>query len=457
MRYIDSVSRAVEQALGSWFNEVLSEAVSEVRLQSGFFSADAIGVLAPTLEQLANDDALARFVIGSNEPGTLGDHIRQLAELVGVPRQNAYLGIVRYSNAFFHPKVYHLTRTDGSQAAYVGSANFTGPGVSSQHVEAGMIVDTRDGDPDNVLHSIASAIDTWFSEGPEGFHRIANAADITRLVDDGVLLAAPPPRPPSLGNPGGGGSTSTSRPRLAPLFDLPTWTPPTPPTPPNTPAPPPAATPSPQVVSAPRQGFPAYLLFAPNAMAPSVGRAALSGTALPGAASGLVVRINRDSARHFEGRSGTANISVPVATLSTLRFGIYQGRYQRPRAEYDLQIRYCGASNTLELSQPAKTNVMAYGFAPGESGHGDVRMVVPAAVKHLRDDIRRAGLPVPADGDFALLEWPTNADPGFRLSFLERDSPVEQQAQQLFANATSTNELVGEGACWLPSGISPAW
>jgi hypothetical protein len=111
----------------------------------------------------------------------------------------------------------------------------------------------------------------------------------------------------------------------------------------------------------------------------------------------------------------------------------------------------------ITLSEPANTNVMAYGFAAGESGHGDVRMLVPAAVKNLRDDILYAGLPVPADGDLALLEWPTHADSVFRISFLERGSPLEQQAHQLFANATSNNELVGEGACWLPSGFSPQW
>jgi hypothetical protein len=41
---------------------------------------------------------------------------------LGLPRQNACLGIVRYDQGFFHPKTYHLRRSDGSQCAYVGSA-----------------------------------------------------------------------------------------------------------------------------------------------------------------------------------------------------------------------------------------------------------------------------------------------------------------------------------------------
>src|SRR6185437_11372664 len=71
---------------------------------------------------------------------------------------------------------------------------------------------------------------------------------------------------------------------------------------------------------APRDGFPPYLLFAPGQGAPTHGALALSGSSLPTGATGLIIRLNRDSARHFEGRPGTANFSVPVPTLSTFRF-----------------------------------------------------------------------------------------------------------------------------------------
>ena len=64
----------------------------------------------------------------------------------------------------------------------------------------------------------------------------------------------------------------------------------------------------------PREGFPPYLLFAPGQGSPTQGAVALSGSSLPTGATGLIIRLNRDSARHFEGRPGTSNFSVPVPT-----------------------------------------------------------------------------------------------------------------------------------------------
>ena len=51
---------------------------------------------------------------------------------------------------------------DGSEAAYVGSANLTPPGLSL-HVEAGILLDSNDGDPASILREIATAIDAWFT------------------------------------------------------------------------------------------------------------------------------------------------------------------------------------------------------------------------------------------------------------------------------------------------------
>ena len=182
----------------------------------------------------------------------------------------------------------------------------------------------------------------------------------------------------------------------------------------------------------------------------------LTGIAIAAGAAGLVVRLSRDSARHFAGRSGTANISIPVATTSTLRFGIFQGRYQRPRTEFGLAIRYVGQAVTVEIDL-AETNVMVYGHAPGESGHGDVRLVIPAAVRALREAITSRELTIPKVGDVALLEWPTPVDPIFRLTFLDQAAQVGQAANYLFGNAAAAKELVGDGACWLPAGIAPPW
>ena len=101
---------------------------------------------------------------------------------------------------------------------------------------------------------------------------------------------------------------------------------------------------------------------------------------------------------------------------------------------------------------------MAYGFIPGETGHGDVRMLVPARVKTLAARVTTAGRPLPREGNVALLEWPT-IEGGYavRLSFLDRDTEFFRRAMALFNEAQNTGTTVGEGACWLPRDFSPAW
>lgn len=173
--------------------------------------------------------------------------------------------------------------------------------------------------------------------------------------------------------------------------------------------------------------------------------------------SGLIIRLNRDSARHFEDRPGTANISVPVATLATFRFGLFPGEYPRPRAEFPLEIRYIGQAEVIAVPRTA-TNIMAYGFIPGETGHGDVRMLVPADVKTLAARITDANKRLPREGDVALLEWPTpESRYAIRLSFLEPETELFRHALALFNEAQDAGTTVGEGACWLPRDFSPAW
>ena len=101
---------------------------------------------------------------------------------------------------------------------------------------------------------------------------------------------------------------------------------------------------------------------------------------------------------------------------------------------------------------------MAYGFIAGEVGHGDVRMLVPADVKRLSEALLAANLVRPTEGDFALLEWPTtNREYEFRLTFLQPGSGPFQRAEERFTAAQNGGAQVGEGASWLPPGLSPAW
>lgn len=428
--------------------------MTELRWQSGYYSADGLGPFIPTLQRLSANNLLVRAVIGSNDSCTLQAHVADLVTAIGLPRVQAQLGIASYAAGLFHPKTYHIRRDDGSQAAYVGSSNLTAPGLGGQNIEAGLIIDTREGDDTAVLDAVAHGVDGWFNPIRPGLEPIINANDVNRLQAQGLLAAAPPPPPPRPPVPPGAHlGPAAALPALRPLVVLPRRG--VAPIVVAAPAPlgPPAVLPA----AVPQNPFPPYVLFAPGQATPTAGATALSGANLPGGYVGLVFRLNQDSARHWRGGSGTANISIPVPTVTTLRFGMYQGRYLRPRAEFDFLIRYVHPAGDLRAN-PGQTNIMVYGFAPGETGHGDVRLVVskPPA-DDIRQRIQNVGRPLPQADDVGVLEWPTFADPCIRLTLLERNSPLFNQCAGMLAAADAAGQIVGKGACWLPPGVIPPW
>jgi hypothetical protein len=454
LRYIDSGNRDPNQALGSWLQTALTPEVVELRWQSGFFSVDGLQPFAATLQRLAAADLPAHVLIGSNNGDTQQAHVAQLVSLMGLPRTHARLGVVSFSNAFYHPKTYHVRRDDDSQAAYVGSANLSLAGIGSLHVEAGVIVDTRDGDPPDVLSAIADCVDDWFNQSRTGLELVTNSADVVQLTVSGALSLAPSPRPPD--QPSGGPARS-GLPNLQPLVRF---------------APPARATTDALAVrgagavapaglilpAVPRSPpYPPYVLFAAGGSAPTKGVAALSGASLPSGYVGLIVRLNRDSSRHWRGVPGTSNVSIPVPTISTLRFGMFQGVRPRPRAAYQIEMRYLYPGNDLRAT-PADTNVMVYGFTPGDPGHGDVRLVLPKPpAQEIANLVQQRSRVLPTDGDVAFLEWPTLQRPTFQLTLIERNTSLFQQAATLFDSANNAHQLVGQGACWLAPNVSPAW
>jgi hypothetical protein len=458
VQYLDSGSRDPADTLASWMENVLSEDIIELRLQTGFFSLDGIGLLLPTFETCRTSDLVTKILIGSNDSNTLKDDAIGLVRALGIPRSRAQLGVVNYGGAFFHPKTYHFTRPDGSQAAFVGSANLTRSGLAL-HVEAGIALDTRDGDAPHHLTQIAMAIDSWFLEQRLGMTLVTGLQSIDELVDSGILALARPPRPaPQAAN--AGNQPGVARPRLQSLVTLPTvnlqQNAPAQPTVP--PAVTPPSTPTALATTLPsgsRAGFPQYLFFAPNATSATSGAAALTGSLLPNGATGLIVQLNKDSARHFAGGRGTANISIPVMTASTLRFGV-AGVNSGPTSAFELHLRFVYDNGAID-GGTAKTSVKGYGYTAGETGHGDIRMVVPAAVRTLGNSIQAAGKIAPAADDLAFLEWPSVQDPAFKLTFLDTQSNIYQQALVTYNSAVATGQLVGKGACWLAAGISPIW
>jgi len=188
MRYMDNGGGDESQVLGSWLDSFEPQEIQAIRLQTGFFSRKALPWLEPMLLSLLDRGLPAHAILGSNDMGTGAEHVLALIELMGLPRDDAALAVCAFGQGYFHPKVIHLTLNHDEQAAYVGSANLTGQGVRGTHVEAGVVVDTREGDPLEELVRIATAIDDWFTrDEASGLFVVDSADTVDVLLSRGIL------------------------------------------------------------------------------------------------------------------------------------------------------------------------------------------------------------------------------------------------------------------------------
>ena len=223
MRYIDSGIREAEQTVGFWMKSAVESKIREFRCQAGYFTLDGSSLLLPLLKACAAEGATVRLLLGSNGGATLASHIAFLAGTLGIPQKNVSLGVVSFDNCLFHPKVYHFVREDGSQTAYVGSANLTESGIAGRNVEAGVILDSSVGDDIEVLREIERRIEAWFEGEPIGLSHITKHADIDDLLASGYLALAPTPRAREIEEEGETAAAKPSRPRAAlkSIFQLP--------------------------------------------------------------------------------------------------------------------------------------------------------------------------------------------------------------------------------------------
>ena len=449
MRYIDSGRPDAHETLAAFFQNEKARHVVRLRWQTGYFSIDGLAPLLTTIEHLSSNNLPVDAILGSNDRSTLRSHVTELCACLHIPRPQARLGVVAFSGSLYHPKTYHITRNDGTKAAYIGSANLGFAGLSGLNVEAGLILDTREGDPPHILDEIANAVDAWFDGSRHGVTLVAGEADAIALEANGILASVPAPR-----TAGSGGASTSNRPVRKPLFpfkrhrssgDINSA----------------EETVTPATTASPREGYPAYVLFAADPDAATTGVQALSGASLPGGSAGIVVRLNKDSARHWYGQDGTANISVPVALISTLRFGLYSrdanSDRKRPRSEFQQIARYVSTNVTFS-GEPHNAGIMVYGYTKGDTGHGDTRLVVPAPlVAGLRQQVAAAKLPAVQIGDVAIVEWPTMDDPTIRLTFFDRTTSFSAEVATVLDDAEMAGQVVGKAACWLPSDLSPPW
>ena len=220
MRYLDSTARAATSSLGHWLSQEVPGEQAHLRIKSGYFTLNGLGALKSSIDQLVLNDSPISIVLGANEKATIQSDVDDLYTLMGCPRPKAKLCVVTCAGGLFHPKVVHLLRTDGSQLAYVGSANATSAGFNGTNIEAGLLLDSRNGDSAAILDEIAVSIDAWFQGAQAGVTNIAGPATTQQLVTAGVLGLVKQ----NLGNsaPGSSGSGSTaSKVPLVPLVSFP--------------------------------------------------------------------------------------------------------------------------------------------------------------------------------------------------------------------------------------------
>lgn len=192
MRYIDNGNwNPRDHALVVWLRTVLTADVVEIAWQSGFFEAGVLGVFEPTLLRLASAELSATVLIGSNDGETQASSVRDLVEVLGLPRPKARLGIVSYADGFYHPKTIYVRLGTGRQVAYVGSANLTSRGINGLNVEAGITLDTDQGDPPEFLRDVQRAASAWFDSSPDGFFSVETENDVDSLLARGILATEP--------------------------------------------------------------------------------------------------------------------------------------------------------------------------------------------------------------------------------------------------------------------------
>ena len=431
MKYIDSGIRDAAHALGTWLQSLDSQSVCSFRFQSGYFTAAGVAPLRPLFEALARRNQPISCVLGSNGGETTQRDVEQLVDLIGCPRPDARIAVVSYATGLYHPKIYHAIRADGTRTAYVGSANLTLTGVTGGNVEAGLILDTATGDPAMPLDQMAAAVDGWFAGSRAAVSLVQMRRDVPRLVRAGILGQPRPRQARRRSAPGGGGGPSFG---LAPLVRFPA---------------PGHGGGVPGHVH-PKPNYPPYVLQDPNAAGPTIGANALTGAQLSPGATGIVVRLTRDSAKAFARREGTPNVSLPIPTMHTLRFGIWgQGkRPNRPRCEFGFRLRFVDDTG-VRRQERARTGVMVYGYEPQERGNGNIRMQFPRGpAEAVREFAINAQLPIPAAGDPMLLRWPTPADPSFKATVPVRGSHPFRALENALASAGQRGQAVGRTACW---------
>jgi HKD family nuclease len=136
MRFITSTR---DESLHAWLASELPTAVA-LDVVSGYISASGIGLLEEPLRRLLEEGGRLRVVVGTQEDQLLRADALALLRLTEEYPDTASVLLMDDDTRLLHPKVYVLTRQDGTLAAYVGSGNLTAGGLL-RNDEAGVLLD----------------------------------------------------------------------------------------------------------------------------------------------------------------------------------------------------------------------------------------------------------------------------------------------------------------------------
>ena len=187
LRYIDSGMNGPDDALGCWLEKIISDGITSLWGQFGFFDGAALRPFSPVLQAMVEAGGSLRLVIGANvgDPPSI-ENLEAMLPLVR-GREACSLTIVALSGALFHPKTLQVVKADGSRTCYVGSSNFTRKGLGHS-VEAGLILEEAASTVDSIS-SIGQAIERWATCAEPGVFQIRDESDIAGLSEQGLAVA----------------------------------------------------------------------------------------------------------------------------------------------------------------------------------------------------------------------------------------------------------------------------
>jgi hypothetical protein len=419
LRYADTASRALGDTLYAWLASRLSAATA-FACQTGYYRFDALERFAPSIEKMLKGGGKFDLVIGANEERLSGRDLESTLDLLGayLPA-SASVTLVGARDGLFHPKCYYIELADGSRHAAVGSANFTGPGIT-HNIEACMLLDDRVDDP-AAVDAIRDAILAWRNKAAAGAKEARPVTPVyIRELEAERIIEPIPVRQSSTGVR----ATATGKssfPALKRIAGIP---------------------------AAPSRRPPATRLSPPPALGIRLRGAP---AAFPPGVVGIAKRLSASTdVKGFTSALGTPYIALPANESDLARRLPMKphGKNGEPRLDLVIEARLLEAVKDIVTSGTDTTNVTYVGMGNIQKSHIDLRLNVQHTVMNgLRYVASQHGLALPKGGDFVAIEFLENGHLA-QLTFVSTE-PILKQLQ----GALNPGRPWG----WLKEGVLPAW